>query len=54
MSANEIFNQGITELNCGNSKKALTLFNRVLELIPNHVDSLIKKRKHSWQVWKIC
>jgi tetratricopeptide (TPR) repeat protein len=43
MSANEIFNQGITEINCGNSKKALTLFNKVLELAPNHVDSLIKK-----------
>ncbi|MBM2852164.1 MAG: hypothetical protein HW420_711 [Candidatus Nitrosotenuis sp.] len=43
MSAIEIFNQGITEQNCGNSKKALTLFNRVLELIPNHVDALIKK-----------
>ena len=43
MSANEIFNQGIIEINCGNSKKALTLFNKVLELVPNHVDSLIKK-----------
>lgn len=43
MSVNEIFNQGITELNCGNSKKALTLFNKALELVPNHVDSLIKK-----------
>jgi tetratricopeptide (TPR) repeat protein len=43
MSVIEIFNQGVTELNCGNSKKALTLFNKVLELVPNHVDSLLKK-----------
>ncbi len=43
MSATEIFNHGITELNLGNSKKALNLFNKVLELIPNHVDALIKK-----------
>ncbi len=43
MSATEIFNHGITELNLGNSKKALTLFNKVLELIPDHIDVLIKK-----------
>ena len=43
MRATEIFKQGITELNLGNSKKAITLFNKVLELVPNHVDSLIKK-----------
>jgi len=43
MSATEVFNHGITELNLGNPKKALTLFNKVLELIPNHIDALIKK-----------
>jgi len=43
MNSTEIFNRGITELNLGNSKKALILFNKVLELIPNHIDALIKK-----------
>jgi tetratricopeptide (TPR) repeat protein len=43
MSATETFNHGVTELNLGNSKKALTIFNKVLELIPNHIDALIKK-----------
>jgi tetratricopeptide (TPR) repeat protein len=43
MSATEIFNHGITELNLGNSQKALALFNKVLELVPTHVDALIKK-----------
>lgn len=43
MSADEIFNNGITELNLGNSKKALVLFNQVLELTPDRVDALIKK-----------
>ena len=43
MNAAEIFNNGITELNLGNSKKALILFNKVLELIPDHVDAMIKK-----------
>lgn len=43
MSATEIYNHAITEHNLGNSKKALTLFNKVLELTPNHIDALIKK-----------
>lgn len=43
MSVTEIFNQGITELNLGNSKKALVLFNKVIETAPDHIDALIKK-----------
>lgn len=43
MSAAEIFNHGITELNLGNPKKALSLFDKVLEIVPDHVGALIKK-----------
>ena len=43
MSAAEIFNLGITELNLGNPKKALSLFEKVLEIVPDHIGALVKK-----------
>ena len=38
-----IFNQGITELNLGNPKKALSIFNKILELEPDNINALLKK-----------
>ncbi len=43
MSAEEIFDKGITEFNLGNFKKALTFFERTLEANPQHVLALIKR-----------
>lgn len=42
-TADEDFNQAITEFNLGNYKKALALFERVLLADPSHVNALIKK-----------
>lgn len=39
----ETYSNGITELNLGNTKKALALFNQVLQEDPNHVGALIKR-----------
>ncbi|MFY9300535.1 MAG: tetratricopeptide repeat protein [Candidatus Nitrosotenuis sp.] len=43
MSAEEIFEKGITEFNLGNYKKALLFFEKVLGADPSHVMALIKK-----------
>lgn len=42
-SSEDTFNKAILEFNLGNYKKALTLFERVLENKPQHVNALIKK-----------
>lgn len=42
-TADEIYNRGIIEFNVGNFKKALALFDKVLELEPLHLTALIKK-----------
>lgn len=39
----ETYSHGITELNLGNTKKALSLFTQVLQQNPNHIDSLIRR-----------
>lgn len=39
----ETYSRGITELNLGNTKKALLLFTQVLQEDPNHVNSLIRQ-----------
>lgn len=43
MSADKILNQAIIEFNLGNFKKALILFEQVLQLEPLHSYALIKK-----------
>jgi tetratricopeptide (TPR) repeat protein len=43
MSADEIFDKGITEFNLGNFKKALALFESALAANSNHTMSLVKK-----------
>lgn len=42
-SVDDTFNLAILEFNLGNYKKALKLFERVLEIEPLHVKALIKK-----------
>lgn len=39
----DIFDSAITEFNLGNFKKALALFDQVLQLEPFHITALIKK-----------
>jgi tetratricopeptide (TPR) repeat protein len=41
--ADEFFNLAIIEFNLGNFKKALALFEKVLQVEPKHVSALIKK-----------
>lgn len=43
MSADKVLNQATTEFNLGNYKKALALFEQVLQLDPLHSYALIKK-----------
>jgi tetratricopeptide (TPR) repeat protein len=43
LSANDTFNQAITEFNLGNFKKALAFLEKTLEVDPSHIDALIKK-----------
>ncbi len=43
MSAKKILNQATIEFNLGNFKKALALFEQVLQLEPLHSNALIKK-----------
>ena len=39
----KLLKSGQTLLNTGNPKEALTVFDKVLEISPNHIDALIKK-----------
>ena len=42
-SIEELLKSGQTLLNTGNPKEAMTIYEKVLEISPNHIDALIKK-----------